>query len=85
MDNKKETNKNNNKKSNNDDELRKKITRSLILAQLQDIEDNKDDPNSRINQVSGWFINDMKNIVGEENFEKIQEDFEKNKKDNVPS
>lgn len=82
MDNKKETNKNNNNKSNNDDELRKKITRSLILAQLQD---NKDDPNSRINQVSGWFINDMKNIVGEENFEKIQKDFEKNKKDNVSS
>ena len=85
MDNKKEINKNNNKKSNNDDELREKITRSLILAQLQDIENNKDDPNSRINQTSEFFINDMKDLLGEDNFEKIQEDFEKNKKDNVSS
>ena len=78
MDNKKEINKNNNKKSNNDDELREKITRSLILAQLQDIENNKDDPNSRINQTSEFFINDIKDLLGEDNFEK-------NKKDNVSS
>jgi hypothetical protein len=74
MDNKKDTNKNNNNKSNNDDELIKKITRSLILAQLKDIEDNKNNPNFRINQTSEFFINDMKDLIGEENFEKIKKE-----------
>ena len=74
MDNKKETNKN----TNNDDDFRQNLIRSLIQAQLKDIEDNKNNPNSRINQTSEFFINDMKDLIGEENFEKI-------KKENVPS
>ena len=74
MDNKKETNKN----TNNDDDFRQNLIRSLIQAQLKDIEDNKNNPNSRINQTSEFFINDMKDLIGEENFEKI-------KKENVPN
>jgi hypothetical protein len=74
MDNKKETNKN----TNNDDDFRQNLIRSLIQAQLKDIEDNKNNPNFRINQTSEFFINDMKDLIGEENFEKI-------KKENVPN
>lgn len=63
MDKKKEINKNTNKKSNNGNKFRQNLIRSLI--ETRDIKDNKNNPNSRIDQTSEFFINDMKDLLSE--------------------